>query len=100
MAIDSCHLNNPYNGALLFAIAYDVDNGMFLLNLGVVNLENYEDWHWFLEKLKGVLNGKEVVNISDRHHSILCIVSELFGTENHAYCYRHMKENFSSFFTR
>ncbi|XP_059591129.1 uncharacterized protein LOC109121789 [Vitis vinifera] len=71
LAIDSCHLSGPYKGALLSAIAYDADDGMFPLALGVVGSENYED-----------------------------CVSELFGVENHAYCYRHVKENFSSFFNR
>ena len=53
-----------------------------------------------MEKLKGVLDGKEVVIISNRHQGILCSVSEFFGIGNHAYCYRHVKENFSSFFNR
>ncbi|KAL6315450.1 hypothetical protein AAG906_000742 [Vitis piasezkii] len=100
LAIDSCHLSGPYKGALLSAIAYDADDGMFPLALGVVSSENYEDWYWFLDKLKGVLDGKEVVIISDRHQGILRSVSELFGTGNHAYCYRHVKENFSSFFNK
>ncbi|RVW39227.1 hypothetical protein CK203_112427 [Vitis vinifera] len=100
LAIDSCHLSGPYKGALLSAIAYDADDGMFPLALGVVSSENYEDWYWFLDKLKGVLDGKEVVIISDRHQGILRSVSKLFGTGNHAYCYRHVKENFSSFFNK
>nr|CAN61574.1 hypothetical protein VITISV_023349 [Vitis vinifera] len=98
LAIDSCHLSGPYKGALLFAIAYDADDGMFLLAFGVVSSENYEDWYWFLEKLKGVLDGKEI--IFDRHQGILRSVSELFGIGNHAYCYRHVKENFSSFLNK
>ena len=100
LAIDSYHLSNPYKGALLSAIAYDVDNGMFPLALGVVSLENYKDWYWFLEKLKGALNGKEVVVVSNRHQGILHSVSEFFGTENHAYCYRRVKEKISSFLNR
>ncbi|WJZ85832.1 hypothetical protein VitviT2T_005349 [Vitis vinifera] len=100
LAIDSCHLSGPYKGALLSAIAYDADDGMFPLALGVVGSENYEDWYWFLEKLKGILDGQEVIIILDRHQGILRSVSELFGVENHAYCYRHVKENFSSFFNR
>ncbi|XP_034678805.1 uncharacterized protein LOC117909016 [Vitis riparia] len=100
LAIDSCHLSGPYKGALLFVIAYDADDGMFLLALGVVGSENYEDWYWFLEKLKGILNGQEVIIISDRHQGILRSVSELFGVENHAYCYQHVKKKFSSFFNR
>ena len=43
LAIDSCHLSGPYKRALLFAIAYDADDGMFSLALGVVGSENYED---------------------------------------------------------
>ena len=86
LAIDSYHLSGPYKGALLSAIAYDANDGMFPLALGVVGSENYEDWYWFLEKLKGVLDSKEVI-ILDQHQEILCSVSKLFGTENHAYCY-------------
>ena len=36
LAIDSCHLSNPHKRTLLFAIAYDVDDGMFPLALGMV----------------------------------------------------------------
>ena len=100
LAIDSCHTSGPYKRALLSAIAYDADNGMFPLALGVVGSKNYEDWYWFLEKLKEVLDGKEVIIISDRHQGILHSVSELFEIENHAYCYQHVKENFSNFFNR
>ena len=38
--------------------------------------------------------------ISNRHQGILRSVSKLFGTENHAYCYHHLKENFTSCFNR
>ncbi|RVW30540.1 hypothetical protein CK203_097808 [Vitis vinifera] len=57
----------PYKGALLSTIAYDTDDGMFPLALGV---------------------------------GILRSVFKLFGTGNHAYCYRHVKENFSSFLNK
>ena len=73
---------------------------MFPLALGVVSSKNYEDWYLFLEKIKNVLGGKEIVIISDKHQGILRSVSELFGIENHAYCYRHLKENFTSCFNR
>ena len=100
LAIDSCHLSEPYKGALLSTIAHETDDGMFPLTFRVVSSENYEDWYWFFEKLKGVLDGKEVFIISDRHQGILCSVSKLFGIGNHAYCYRHVKENFSSFLNK
>ncbi|KAL6348604.1 hypothetical protein AAG906_016124 [Vitis piasezkii] len=89
LSIDSFHLSGPYKEALLSAIAYDADNGMFPPALGVVGSKNYEDWYWFLEKLNGVLDGKEVIIISNRHQGILRSVSELFEIENHTYCYQH-----------
>ena len=62
--------------------------------------KNYEDWLWFLEKLKIVVGNKEIIIILDRHLALLCSVLEVFDLENHAYCYRHLKENFSSFLSK
>ena len=53
-----------------------------------------------MEKLKKVVKNKEVVIISDRHFALLYSVPDVFGLENHAYCYRHLKENYSSFLSK
>ncbi|KAL6320221.1 hypothetical protein AAG906_004730 [Vitis piasezkii] len=73
-------------GSLFFATDYDVDDDMFSIAFGV--------------KLKGILQDKKVVIISNGHQAILHSISQLFGVENHAYCYRHVKENFSSYVTK
>ena len=77
---------NPYWPQITFPLAF-----------GVMSLENYEDWLWFLENLKVVVGNKEVVIISYRHPALLSSVLEIFGVGNHAYCYQHLKENFSTF---
>ena len=41
-----------------------------------------------------------MVILSDRHPFLLRSVPEVFGTENHAYYYRHLKENFSTLLNR
>ena len=43
---------------------------------------------------------KEVVIISNRHLALLQSVPEIFGAENHAYCHRHLKENFITIVTK
>ena len=43
---------------------------------------------------------KEVVIISYRHQSIISSVSDVFEFDYHVHCYRHIKENFSSFLTK
>ncbi|KAL6347641.1 hypothetical protein AAG906_026169 [Vitis piasezkii] len=41
LAIDSCHLSGSYKGALLSAIVYDVDDGIFPLALDVENFSSF-----------------------------------------------------------
>ncbi|KAL6342275.1 hypothetical protein AAG906_006904 [Vitis piasezkii] len=85
--INSSHMSGPYKGALFSTSSYDADDGMFPLAYGLFSSENYKDWLWFLEKLKMVIG-------------IIRSVLEVFGSENHAHCYRHIKENFSNFLTK
>ena len=56
--------------------------------------------HGFLEKLKMIVGEKEVVIILDIHHALLQSVPEIFGAENHSYCYWNLKENFSTVVTK
>ena len=80
------------------ATYYDSNDNMFPIAYGVMSSENYEDWNWFLQNLKNLIGDKNMVILSDRHPIILRSVPKLFGGEDHAYCYRHLKENLSSFF--
>ena len=41
-----------------------------------------------------------MVILLDKHPSLLHSVPKIFGRENHAYSYHHLKENFSSFFNK
>ena len=93
-------MSGPYEVLLFSATIYDANDSMFLLAFGVMSSKNYEDWSWFLENLKTVVGDKEVVIISDWHLDLLRSVLEIFGVENNAYCYRHLKENFSTFLSR
>ena len=40
-----------------------------------------------------MVGNREVVIISNKHPTISRSIFETFGAENHAYCYRHLKEN-------
>ena len=91
-------MSGPYGGALFSATTYDASVFMFLLECGIMSSENYEDWSWFLEKLK-TSPREGVVIISGRHLAFLLSVPKIFGAENHAYCYQHLKENFSTIVT-
>ena len=47
-----------------------------------------------------IIGEKEVVIISDKHPGLLHSVPKIFGAENHAYYYCHLKENFSGYFNK
>ena len=87
------------DGALFSTTTYDANDSMFPLAFGVMRSDNYDDWLWFLQNVKKVVGDKKVVIISYKHPGLLRSVSEIFGSENHAYCYRQLKEkeNFISF---
>lgn len=98
--IDGCFLTGPYRGTLLSANAYDADNQLFPFAYAIVSGETIDDWSWFMMKIKQIVEGREITIVSDRHHSIITAVHDIFGSERHAFCYRHLKENFTSEFVK
>ena len=100
IAIDSFYMSGSYDGALFSTSAYDANDSMFPLALGIMSSKNYYDWSCFLQKLKMVVGDKEVVIIPYGHPALLRSVLEIFGYNNHAYCYRHLKDNFNAFLSR
>ncbi|XP_028801143.1 uncharacterized protein LOC114756367 [Neltuma alba] len=91
--IDGCHLSGPYKGMLLSTSAYEADNDFAI---AIIKGETLEDWTWFLYMIKEIVRSTELTIVSDRHNAIIGAVQAIFGGERHAYCYRHVKENFST----
>lgn len=79
---------------------FNTDDCLFSSAYGLFSSENYEYWSWFLQQSKMAISEMEVIIISDRHQGIIRSVSEVFKFEYHAYCYRHVKENFNSSLTK
>ncbi|XP_025644770.1 uncharacterized protein [Arachis hypogaea] len=92
--IDGCHLSGPYKGTLLVAFTCDANNDLFSITYAIVSAENNENWLWFLSNLKELTRLIPVTLISDRHPSIIAAVEQVYDRDRHAYCYRHVKENF------
>ena len=51
-----------------------------------------------MENVKEITRNVEITIISDRNPDIITAVRNVFGSERHVYCYRHVKENFSKEF--
>ncbi|XP_028784192.1 uncharacterized protein LOC114740238 [Neltuma alba] len=93
--IDGTHLSGPYKRTLLSASTYDADNELLPFAYALVNGETYEEWAWFPNMLKRIVGAIQLTIVSNRHNAIIGAVGAIFGGNSHAYCYRHVKENFS-----
>ena len=84
-------MSGLYGGALFSVTAYNANDSMFRLAFSLIISENYKNRSWFFQNLKKVVGDKEVVIISGKNSTLLRSVLEVFGLENHAYCYCHLK---------
>ncbi|XP_054795623.1 uncharacterized protein LOC129301080 [Prosopis cineraria] len=98
--IDGSHLSGPYKGTLLAASAIDANNDLFPLANAIVGGETYDNWAWFLENVREITHQVQLTIMSDRHNAIVGAIRAIFDGNRHAFCYRHVKENYSSKFTK
>ena len=77
IALDGCFLKKPYVGEILTAVGRDANNHIFPVAWAVVNVENKDNWSWFLDLLRDDLDmptGKGLTLMSDQHKVTMYIV--------------------------
>ena len=99
IAIDGTFLTGQYKGTLLVAIATDANNRVFPLAFDLVEVENNDNWEWFLPLLrtKVLPAEREICVISDRNQGILNAVEiDIPGHAplHHRWCMKHFCSNF------
>ncbi|KAL4560719.1 hypothetical protein LXL04_032873 [Taraxacum kok-saghyz] len=98
IGLDGCFLKGRVNGELLTAIGRDADNHVYPIAWAVVDVENIDNWNWFLDLLVDDLDrgsGNGLVVISDQHKGLLGAVSQQLPYVEHRQCARHIFANFS-----
>ncbi|XP_074374059.1 uncharacterized protein LOC141714439 [Apium graveolens] len=103
ISIDGTFLKERYRGKLLIALGVDSNNHPYPLCYGLVDEETYENWPWFLQRLRRYVCRQRtgVCIISDRASSI---ISALRDPQNgfvepldiHSLCLLHVRSNFCS----
>ncbi|GJU25458.1 pentatricopeptide repeat-containing protein [Tanacetum coccineum] len=100
IALDGCFLKNPNVGEILMAIGRDGNNHVFPVAWAVVNVENKDNWSWFLELLGEDLElptGNGLTLMSDQHkyaYLSLKVVKDEMPHAEHRQCARHVYEGF------
>jgi len=107
LGLDGTHLTSKYGGILLAATAPDARGQLFPVAFAIVSVENDDNWEWFLRNLHSIVKDNLPVSItatdditflSDRQKGLLEGVATWFPGSAHAYCLRHLVDNFSKRF--
>lgn len=97
LIIDAAHLKGPYLGTMFLAVAMDGNDNIVPIAFGVGKSETSEEWTWFLYMLRECIGAMEaLVFMSDRAPAISAAISEVFPTNGHALCCRHLEMNAKS----
>ncbi|XP_024966158.1 uncharacterized protein LOC112506385 [Cynara cardunculus var. scolymus] len=95
--LDGCFLKGVCKGELISAIGRDGNNQIYPIAWAVVDVENKENWKWFIELLIeyiGVIEGVGLTIMSDQHKGIVEAVKELAPYAKHRQYARHIYANF------
>ncbi|GJW97050.1 pentatricopeptide repeat-containing protein, partial [Tanacetum coccineum] len=102
IALDGCFLKKPSVGEILTAIGRDANNHIYPVAWAVVNVENKDNWRWFLDLLGDDLdmpNGNGLTLMSDQHKGLIEAVKEVMPYAEHRQCARHIYEGFRKLYS-
>ncbi|KAL2517132.1 Uncharacterized protein Adt_13379 [Abeliophyllum distichum] len=89
IVLDGCFLKTEHGRQLLTAVGVDGNNGMYPLLCVVVDVENRENWRWFLGLLKDDLhmnNSHSWTFNSDKQKGLVNAIESLFKHNEHRTC--------------
>ena len=78
IGVDGCFLKGTIKGELLTAMGRDANNQMYPIAWAVVNVENKDNWLWFLVSLGDDLNlnrGAGLTILSDGHKVLASLLA-------------------------
>ncbi|XP_026450982.1 uncharacterized protein LOC113351151 [Papaver somniferum] len=91
--LDATFLTGKFMGALMAVTCINVNGDFYPFSFAHVSAENKENWFWFLENLKQVIDGRPIVFLSDRGEGILQGIPKVFQNSYHNYFFYHLKCN-------
>ncbi|GJZ77422.1 multidrug resistance-associated protein 5, partial [Tanacetum coccineum] len=95
-------MKSPNQGEILTANGRDGINHIYPVASAVVNVENKENWSWFLELLEedlGYSSGNRLTFMSDQHKGLIEVVTAGMPNVEHRQCARHIYDNFRKHYT-
>ncbi|XP_026442095.1 uncharacterized protein LOC113341434 [Papaver somniferum] len=91
--LDATFLTGRYRGALMDATCINGNNSFYPFAFALVSAENKKNWFWFMENLKQVIDGRQIVFLSDRGEGLLQGLPKVFPNSYHNYFFYLIKCN-------
>lgn len=93
--LESTSLKSKYQEMLLTATAVDADDSFFPVAFAIVDVENNDNWRWFLEQIKSSLSTSQPITfVSEREKGLKNSVLEVFENAYHGYSMFHLVDSF------
>ncbi|KAL5729667.1 hypothetical protein ACHQM5_002586 [Ranunculus cassubicifolius] len=93
--LDSTSLRSRYHEILFAAFAVDGNDSTFPVAFCVVDMEDDDNWRWFLEHLKPIVSTAQPITfVSDKHKGLSKCVDEVFENAYHGYSVHHLMKDF------
>ncbi|XP_020879634.1 uncharacterized protein LOC110227990 [Arabidopsis lyrata subsp. lyrata] len=96
IGLDGAFLKWDVKGHLLAATGRDGDNRIVPIAWAVVEIENDDNWDWFVRMLSATLDlqdGRNVAIISDKQKGLVKVVHNVIPNAEHRQCARHIMDN-------
>eukprot|EP00256_Glycine_max_P068300 XP_025982895.1 uncharacterized protein LOC102670263 [Glycine max] len=98
IGLDGCFLKSAFGGNLLSAVGLDGNNHIYVIAYAVVDIENKDNWKWFLTLLHEDL-GDYIQNgwnfMSDMQKGLIPALQEVMPGAPHRFCVLHLWKNFT-----
>ncbi|CAN0148704.1 unnamed protein product [Ectocarpus fasciculatus] len=105
VSLDGAHTKNNFKSQILTAVGLDSENQLFIVAFSIVDVENIDNWTWFLTNLMSSIGNLDDLEnsldgyhfISDRHKGLLTAVERAFPKVLHLMCMKHLERNIRRF---
>jgi len=102
--LDGTFFKDRYKDKLLATIAYDSDNGLFPLAFCVCDIENEDNWNWFISGLRKMLYKvpkpytppHQLEFMSDANKGLGSTIERYFPDSLCSLCVLHLMENYKN----
>lgn len=95
LAVDGTHVKTMVGGVLLVACFRHGNGKIQIVAVGIVAIENDDNWGWFTSFLLAHLKREPAFFISDRDKGLKKALSRVCAHIPHFVCFRHLQENFN-----